>query len=518
MTNLSVSEAKPAPSPANRESEITSPSLKERIEALAEVSPDIISIFDREGRLVYNSPSAWKTHGYRANELDGRSTFELIHPEDRAEVEAAFNRLIQQQAEAVLVRYRYRNADETYTWMEASARNEFANPRIQGIVSISRDISARVAAERVTRETEERLRLALAASQQGWFEMNVQTGVGMASDEYIRFIGFDPESFTTTQLGWLSSVHPEDQDQVMREYQDCVASGETRMMEYRRRTKAGQWKWIRSIARIVEYDTTGQPLRMFGTHTDMSERKELEAQLRQSQRLEVVGTLAAGVAHDLNNLLTPMILLCDMLGQDLTDPEHRKQLDQILTGAKRGARMVQQLVAFSRSLALTRVVLDPGLLVQDLVTKARGSFPENITWVVQLGDVPGFVRADADQLFQALMNLCLNARDAMPQGGTLSLRVETVEQAPSGSGHPHPGHGLKKVVITVADTGHGIPAELRERIFDPFFTTKDVGKGTGLGLSIVYGIVKAHGGSINVESEIDQGSRFRVALPAVPAQ
>ncbi len=400
-----------------------------------------------------------------------------------------------------LYRWRNRRIDGTLFWSEIAMRaGEIAGHR--RILVTIRDISDRLQTEVALRANEERLRLALEASKQGWFELNLQTGEGFSSDEYVRIIGYEPGEFVTTQANWLENVHPEDREAAARELRACVASGQSHTLEYRRQTRSGDWKWIRSIAKVVERDASGRPLRMVGTHTDITERKELEAMLLHSQRLEAIGTLAAGVAHDLNNILTPMLMASSVLGEKMSDDEDRALMGMLETGARRGAAIVQQLLAFSRDMAQRRVEVDPAQVITDMLEMMRAVFPSDIRVDARIEKGLWTLTADPIQLHQVLMNLCVNARDAMPRGGRLTLRAA------------NDAGGARTVVITVTDTGQGIAPEIRSRIFDPFFTTKEVGKGTGLGLSTVYGIVKSHGGTVSVESEPGRGSTFRVVLPA----
>jgi PAS domain S-box-containing protein len=398
-------------------------------------------------------------------------------------------------------------------WSEISLRSCTIAGR-RRIVVLARDISERVRAEELLRENEERLRLALEASQQGWFELNVQTGEGKSAEEYPRMLGYEPAEFQVTRDNWLANTHPEDRDLVVREYTACIEDGGSRTIEYRRQTKSGEWKWLRSTGRIVERDAAGRALKMVGTHTDITERKELELRLLHSQRLEGIGTLAAGVAHDLNNILTPMLMVGTVLEGSVTGPENIEYVSLLESGARRGAAIVRQLLAFSRDMTQTRTLLDPAVLMREMQEIMRATFPCTVRVVVEVpeGGLWG-VRADSTQLMQVLMNLCINARDAMPDGGTLTLSGEN-RVAPAGGTSANPWEiGERKVQLSVSDTGHGIPPEIRGRIFDPFFSTKEVGKGTGLGLSTVYGIVTAHGGTVTVDSEPGKGSRFRVLLP-----
>lgn len=382
------------------------------------------------------------------------------------------------------------------------------------VIASVRDISVRKQVQHELVANEERLRIAMLASRQGWFEINVQTGTGVSSPEYPRILGYEPSEFVTTVQNWIENLHPDDRAAAQREFRTCIESGETRSIEYRRRTKDGAWKWIRTVGRIVDRDEAGRPLRMIGMHADITERKEMEAQLLHSQRLEAVGTLASGVAHDLNNILTPMLMGAGLLMDKLPDPEDRDLMSMIESSGRRGAAIVKQLLAFSRAVAPERRPLAPVALVLEVVQLIRSTFPKEISITEKIGDCPYEIEGDSTQLHQVLVNLAVNARDAMPQGGTLTLSLECCSIRPPGTDQASSPPELF-LVLGVSDTGQGIAPEIRERIFDPFFTTKEPGKGTGLGLATVHGIVTAHRGFIRFESTPGRGTEFRVYLPAV---
>lgn len=433
-----------------------------------------------------------------------------------SEVEAREKVALALQGHPQVFEWRSRRHNGELFWSEVAVRaGDFAGERC--VIAAVRDISSRKMAQLALHANEERLRLAMLATRQGWFELNVQTGRGISSDEYIQIIGYDPGEFTTTVSTWLEGIHPEDKEKVSREFRECIETGETRSMEYRRQARSGEWKWIRSVGRIVERDAAGRPLRMMGTHADITERKDLERQLLHSQRLEAVGTLASGVAHDLNNILTPMLMASGLLRDSLANPADREAMAMIEKGGKRGAAIVKQLLDFSRNMKAERCPITPGALLQEIAGLMRSTLPKEITLVETITDCPHKVEGDPTQLHQVLMNLCVNARDAMPQGGTLTLGLETTElpaQAVNSNGRAHTG---LHIVLVVSDTGQGIPAEIREKIFDPFFTTKGPGKGTGLGLASAHGIVTSHNGFIRFDSTVGRGTTFRVFLPALAA-
>jgi nitrogen-specific signal transduction histidine kinase/CheY-like chemotaxis protein len=247
---------------------------------------------------------------------------------------------------------------------------------------------------------------------------------------------------------------------------------------------------------------------------DITERKRLEEQFLHAQRMETIGTLTSGIAHDLNNILAPMLMGAGLLKGQLTKPADQHLLALIETSAQRGAGILRQLLAFGRSFGSVRVPLQLGPLLKEVGYLMEETFPRNIAIAVNAPVDLWTVQADATQLNQVLMNLCLNARDAMPGGGKLTVDAQNVDlTAKEAQSNPQAKAG-PYLVLTVTDTGHGIPWAIINRIFDPFFTTKGVGKGTGLGLCTVVGIVKSHGGFVTVASEPGGGSTFKVYLPA----
>jgi two-component system cell cycle sensor histidine kinase/response regulator CckA len=249
-------------------------------------------------------------------------------------------------------------------------------------------------------------------------------------------------------------------------------------------------------------------------YTDITEKKRLEAQFLRAQRLESIGTLAGGIAHDLNNVLAPIIMGMDLLRLSITDAEGLKLLETIQNTAKRGSHLIRQVLSFARGLDGKRVPVDLESLLHEVERILADTFPKNIRLHVRPAPGGSKVIGDPTQLHQVLINLCVNARDAMPQGGQLDISTSTeVVDGESIAGYPEPKPGAYRL-ISVSDTGMGIPESHRDRIFDPFFTTKEIGKGTGLGLATVLAIVKGHGGFIQVQSELNQGTTFRVFLPA----
>lgn len=261
-------------------------------------------------------------------------------------------------------------------------------------------------------------------------------------------------------------------------------------------------------------DEAGAPKSILAINVDVTEKKKIEAQFLRAQRMESIGTLAGGIAHDLNNILAPILMSAEVLKEMITDKEAQGILETVQNSAQRGAELVRQVLTFARGVEGRRVELNLIHLLKDIHKVIRETFPKNIKPVFQLGKEVWPVTGDPTQLHQVLMNLVVNARDAMPEGGTLEVVAENVVLDEVYAGMNPDAKPGAYVVISVVDTGTGIPPEIRDRIFEPFFTTKEIGQGTGLGLSTVLAIVRSHGGFIHLYSEVGKGSRFKVYLSA----
>jgi len=286
--------------------------------------------------------------------------------------------------------------------------------------------------------------------------------------------------------------------------------------ELSQRTKAGGDITVESRWTLMR-DDEGSPRAVLVINTDVTERKKVEAQLLRAQRMESIGTLAGGIAHDLNNILSPILMSIQMLQLKVEDESAHKWLELLQSNAERGADMVRQVLSFARGVEGERVTLQPKHLVKEVVKILKDTLPKSIEIKSELAADLWTVSADATQIHQVLMNLGVNARDAMPHGGELHIKAENVTLDEAYARMHIEAKPGRFVMVTVADTGEGMTPEVLGRVFEPFFTTKEVGKGTGLGLSTAMTIVRSHGGFINVYSEPRRGTHFSVYLPASAA-
>jgi PAS domain S-box-containing protein len=282
--------------------------------------------------------------------------------------------------------------------------------------------------------------------------------------------------------------------------------------EIKHRCKDGREVIVDTRTTLIR-DNEGRPLAVIGINSDVTEQKKLEMQLLRAQRLDSIGTLASGVAHDLNNVLAPILMSAE-IGRSGSRPDVGALFALIYESAKRGAAIVKQVLTFARGVEGERVLIKPTHLIDEMVDIARRTFPKSIEISSRYPDDLWSIKGDPTQLHQVLLNLCVNARDAMPAGGSLVIWAENVQMDENYAAMVPSAKPGAYLSIRVTDTGAGIPQSVIEKIFDPFFTTKELGKGTGLGLSTTLGIVKSHNGFIPVYSELGKGTTFKIFLPA----
>ncbi len=731
---------------------------------LADNISDVLWIIDLEQlRFTFCSPSVQKLRGYTVEEVLQQTLEQSVTPSSLRSIQEKLLPRIQEYLDGSLISQTYHDIleqpckDGSTVWTEVSTSFIKNKRGTLEVIGVSRNISDRIAAEKKFRENEERLRLSLQAGHQGWFDLNIQTGEAIVSNEYATMIGYDPGSFIETNNRWLERLHPDDREKVRQTYVEYVAGlTDEYRVEFRQRTKSGEWKWTLSLGKIYEYTADGLPLRMLGTHTDIdksklaeemqllqttalesaangivittldgsivwfnnaftkitgytldelkgknprilksgkqpqefyeklwaailagrvwqgrlinkrkdgslyidestitpvknaenkithfigvkqdvteheksinqieeqamlldeafdaivlrdmefrilywnkgaermygwsagevlgkssrdvllsephlyekefqqlfatgkfigemqhctkarkeitvdirfmlkndpegraksilsiatdiTEKKNVEQQFLRTQRMESLGTLAGGIAHDLNNVLAPILLSMQYLRTSYPEAPAQKILDSVEASAQRGSGIVKQILSFARGMESKKSMIQARHLMDELVKVFKETFPRSITIVNDIPKTICAIHGDPTLFHQLIMNLAVNARDAMPNGGTLSFDASNVtidEHYTRMNINAVPGRYVKFIV---SDTGSGMTPDVMDRMFEPFFTTKEIGKGTGLGLSTVHSIVKNHNGFIDVKSVVGNGTTFFVYLPA----
>ena len=384
--------------------------------------------------------------------------------------------------------------------------------KVAHFIAIKQDVTDRQRTEQALRESEGKFR-ALAESAAAAIFISQGDRMVYANAATAGILGVDPQRLLGREF-W-DFIHPDSQE-LVRERREARLRGAEVLSRYEMKILAaeGKERWIDFTATMVEWE--GKPA-VLGTAFDVTERKKLEEQFRQAQKMEAVGRLAGGIAHDFNNLLGVIIGYSELLLETpgVGDPVVRRKIEEIHKAAERAASLTRQLLAFSRQQVLEPRVLSVNAVVTELEKMLRRLIGEDVELVTRLDDALGLVKADPSQLEQVLMNLAVNARDAMPRGGRLLLQTSNVDVDETMARQRVTFKPGRYVLLSVSDTGVGMEDEVRAHLFEPFYTTKEKGKGTGLGLATVYGIVKQSGGYIWVYSEPGRGSTFKIYLPRV---
>ena len=368
-------------------------------------------------------------------------------------------------------------------------------------------------AEEAVRRSEARLNFALETARTGAWELDLQDHTAYRTAIHDRIFGYETLLPNWTYEMFLEHVLPEDRPNVDRAFREATASQTNWNFECRIRRADGEVRWILA-AGVHERNSEGKPVRMSGIVQDLTERKRMEEKLLQTERMESIGRLAAGVAHDLNNILTPILFSAEMLRTMKESEPCGGLIDTIEECARRGANVVNQVLTFARGAEGERTTLQLNRLIDEMERIMHETFPREIAVTCSIPPDLWPVAGNPTQVHQVLLNLCINSRDAMPNGGSLLISGENKEIDASFAATVPDATAGRYAMLAISDSGTGIPREIVGKIFDPFFTTKEIGKGTGLGLSTVIGIVRNHGGFVTVESAERLGSTFKVFLPA----
>jgi signal transduction histidine kinase/CheY-like chemotaxis protein len=383
------------------------------------------------------------------------------------------------------------------------------SPDVAGDTPETGELFARV------KELEEQLEqteIALSVARVGLSYRDHQSNDIMLSHSLAELLGLPPGTASITREDFLARVHPDDAAKVDRTVREAVSRGAEFELEYRIHAGERGWRWFRSNGRVTATGRGQQ--RVFSGMADVTERRSLESQLHHAQKMDAIGQLAGGVAHDFNNIMTAISGYSRLLLESAGDAQ-RGDIEEIVKAADRAASLTKQLLAFSSRQVVETAVIDVNDLVQDMAAMLQRIIGEDIELVTSLGSALPPIRGDRSQLEQVVMNLVVNARDATSGGGVIRIETSSVEvQEPSGTAAQPPPPAGEYVALTVSDTGRGMTDETKAHLFEPFFTTKPRGQGTGLGLATVYGIVTRGGGSIAVSSELGTGTVFTIYLPA----
>ena len=403
-------------------------------------------------------------------------------------------------------------ADGRKLIMDFSFSPVFEHDEIAGFVGVARDVTKRKIMEYSLRASEERFRRLSENARDIIYRYRFQPvpGFEYVSPAATEVTQYTPEEYYANPDLFLDIIHPDDRWQMEKYFRgedDFNQMVTTRMIR-----KDGKTIWVEQRNKTL-HDEQGMLIAMEGIARDITDRILLEDQLRQAQKLESIGTLAGGIAHDFNNILTIIMGYASLLKEREMGPERQTQaIETIQKAVNRGAGMVGELLTIARKSDVHFASTNVNRLIEEMVPLLQETFPKTITISRELSIGDSTVTADQNQLQQALLNIFVNARDAMPNGGTLSIGSSMV--APGELGQKFSGADSQPYFcITVSDTGTGMNEEVRQRVFEPFFTTKDQGKGTGLGLAVVYAIVRSHRGFISVDSEANEGTRFSIYLP-----
>jgi PAS domain S-box-containing protein len=474
---------------------------------------------DTGERILFVNQAFEHITGYRPDEVLGRTSRFMQGPETSlAEIERVRAAIkARQPVRAELLNYR---KDGSKFWAEIETNpSRSASTGAEYTVFIGRDITERKNAEAGRREQERSIGtlfsnlpgMAYRCLNDGFWTMEFVSG-GCR-----ELTGYEPEALIGNRLKSYDAIIEADDRKAVRDIVSrAVDRGEAFELTYRIRTREGGLKWVWERGRAVS-GPDGPVRALEGFVTDITERKLLEQQVLQNQRLESIGTLAGGLSHDLNNVFAPIMMAGDLLADKVPDKDSAQLLEVVAASARRGAELVRQILLFARGMEGPRIAVDPSALFTEIKTFLDSTLPKSIRVNFEISSGVKAISGDPVQLHQMLLNLAVNARDAMPAGGRLAFSA-TPSSVSASSPRPHPDAVPGDFVrIDISDTGTGIPDVLKGQIFDPFFTTKGVGRGSGLGLSTARSIVKAHCGFITFVSTEGIGTTFSIFLPTAEA-
>lgn len=480
------------------------------LEAVIEGTNDAVFVKDRDGRYLMVNSAAADRVGHPVHEVIGKSCVDFF-PAGMASQFLERDRMALQEGKSHTFEEQLSTSSGTLTCLTARGPFRDAQGKIAGTFGVSRDISDRKRMEENLRVQKTFLEQLIQSAPEAIAITDPDYTIRQINLEFTRVFGYTPEEAVGRRLGAL--IVPPDKETESTTLSDYVNRPVTSVLETTRRRKDGSRV---EVSVLVSPVIVGNELdAVYCIYRDISDAKTAQEQVRQSQKMEAIGRLAGGLAHDLNNLLTVIQGYSEILASTGADDPNRAHATQIMQAAERASALTQQLLAFSRRQVLQPKAVDLNSVVSSLETLLQRLIGEDIEIVFTPASNLGTVRADPGQLEQVIMNLAINARDAMPKGGKLMLQTSNVELDEAYARHHVGVRPGRYVLLTVSDDGVGMNEETMAHIFEPFFTTKGLGKGTGLGLSTVYGIVQQSEGHIFVYSEPGRGTSFKIYLPRV---
>ncbi|MCB9083179.1 MAG: PAS domain-containing protein [Bdellovibrionaceae bacterium] len=474
---------------------------------LFEESIDLLCVADVGGFLRQFNPAFERALGYSREELLKIPYMELLHPDDmESTLEAEQKLRSEQNVEYLENRLLCKNGE--YKWLAWTAVPDLKSKLV---FAVARDMSLAEASAGRIRKSEAILKRVEALTRMGHWYWNIQNSDLFWSSGTYELFGVSESEFTPSFEGFLERVHPEDREMVVAAVEETVAKDSPYDIEFRVIKSNGEMIYTRAQGTVLRNEDQ-MPLQMMGTIQDINEKKKLELQLRQSQKMEALGTLAGGIAHDFNNILAIIRgfseNIRDKVG-DSSQSEIARSIDYILEAQERGKRLIDQILTFSRKESGKREPLVLAEAVKSAVNTLKATTPHHIEIRSKLEDGGLRVLSDPTQIHQIIFNVCSNSCQSMEErGGVIEIGLER-----DSLDSPHLSGSTPSVKLTIRDNGLGIPENLQDKVFDPFFTTKEVGKGTGLGLSVVHNIVKNLGGTISLKSKTNQGTLVTICLP-----
>lgn len=484
---------------------------EERYQTLTEVAPIGIFRSDTEGRGVYVNNKLCEITGITKAEACGEGWVERLHPDDRDHVVAKWLEAVRTRSD-FKEEYRFIHRDGRVVWVMAQAMEEL-DPlgNFRGYVGTLTDITER-------KLSEEKIRF-----QASLLDQVKNSVIATDLDEQIIYWNKYSEDLYQWRAEEVRGMHlieaiiPESSRKAVEDIIRSTADTGHWEGDIVAKRKDGTTFPVYLVLSVVK-DESGEVIGRVGVGADITEKKTLERKLLRAQRLESIGTLAGGIAHDLNNILQPIMLSIQLLKPGVSSEKYERILSVVESSAERGADLIRQVLSFARGVESSKQTLNTKYLISDVLKIMNETFPKSIEIKTYTDGEIRNITGDYTQLHQVILNICVNARDAMQSGGELSISTRNMSTDEDGTGKYYDIKPGEYVEITISDTGSGIPPDVMDKIFDPFFTTKEQDKGTGLGLSTAYGLIKEHGGYIHVDSELGRGTRFIIYLPAIPVK